>query len=43
MNTLPRKAIEPEDVADVVAFLASGASRAMTGSQVRVDLGTLNR
>jgi SDR family mycofactocin-dependent oxidoreductase len=43
MNTLPGKAIEPEDVADVVAFLASDASRTMTGSQVRVDLGTLNR
>jgi len=43
MNTLPRKAIEPEDVADVVAFLASDASRAMAGSQVHVDLGTLNR
>jgi SDR family mycofactocin-dependent oxidoreductase len=43
MNTLPRHAIEPEDVADVVAFLASDASSVMTGSQVRVDLGTLNR
>jgi SDR family mycofactocin-dependent oxidoreductase len=43
MNALPRPAIEPEEVSEAVAFLASDASRVMTGSQIRVDLGTLNR
>jgi len=40
---LPGGLMEPEDVSSVVAFLASDDSRTMTGSQVRVDLGKLNR
>jgi SDR family mycofactocin-dependent oxidoreductase len=43
MNALPTRLTAPEDVAAVVAFLASGDSKHMTGSQVRVDCGKLNR
>ena len=43
MNSLPVQLMEPEDVSSVVAFLASEDSHTMTGSQVRVDCGKLNR
>jgi NAD(P)-dependent dehydrogenase (short-subunit alcohol dehydrogenase family) len=43
MNALPVEMIEPEDISAVVAFLASDDSRYMTGSQVRVDCGKVNR
>jgi SDR family mycofactocin-dependent oxidoreductase len=43
MNTLPRGFMKPEEVSNVVAFLASDESSTMTGSQVRVDLGKLSR
>lgn len=43
MNALPVFAMEPEDVAALVAFLASDESRYITGSQMRVDAGKLNR
>jgi len=44
MNSLPSSGLmEPEDVSNVVAFLASDESHTMTGSQVRVDMGKLNR
>jgi NAD(P)-dependent dehydrogenase (short-subunit alcohol dehydrogenase family) len=43
MNTLPTDFIEPEDVAGLVAFLASDEARYMTGSQVPIDLGYNNR
>jgi NAD(P)-dependent dehydrogenase (short-subunit alcohol dehydrogenase family) len=43
MNTLPFDFIEPEDVAGLVAFLASDEAKFMTGSQVPIDLGTLSR
>ncbi|SDG37414.1 mycofactocin-coupled SDR family oxidoreductase [Pseudonocardia oroxyli] len=43
MNTLPHTHMEPEDVANAVAFLASDESRYMTGTQVTVDIGTLIR
>jgi SDR family mycofactocin-dependent oxidoreductase len=43
MNSLPVDLMVPEDVSSVVAFLASDDARTMTGGQVRVDLGKLNR
>ena len=43
MNTLPFDFLEPEDVAGLVAFLASDESRYMTGAQVPIDLGVVNR
>lgn len=43
MNTLPHEMMEPADVSGTVAWLASDDSRMVTGSQVRVDLGTCNR
>jgi SDR family mycofactocin-dependent oxidoreductase len=43
MNALPRTHLDPEDISDAVAFLASDESRFMTGAQVTVDLGTLLR
>jgi SDR family mycofactocin-dependent oxidoreductase len=43
MNSLPTTLMQPEDVSSVVAFLASDDAKTMTGGQVRVDLGKLNR
>ncbi len=43
MGTLPDPVSQPEDIAGVVAFLASDDSRHMTGVQLPVDLGTLLR
>jgi SDR family mycofactocin-dependent oxidoreductase len=43
MNALPVEMIEPEEVSGAVAFLASDDSRYMTGGQLRVDCGKLNR
>jgi SDR family mycofactocin-dependent oxidoreductase len=43
MNSLPVRLMEPQDVSSVVAFLASDDAKTMTGGQVRVDLGKLNR
>ena len=43
MNALPVEAMAPEDVSAVVAFLASDEARYMTGGQIRVDCGKLNR
>lgn len=43
MNALPVEVIEPEDVAAVVAFLSSDESKYMTGGQIRIDCGKLNR
>ena len=43
MNALPYEAVQPEDVSNVVAFLASDDGRYTTGSQVRIDCGKLNR
>jgi SDR family mycofactocin-dependent oxidoreductase len=43
MNTLPVEFIEPEDVAGVVAFLASDDAKYITGLQVKVDAGTTGR
>ena len=43
MNALPVTVMAPEDVSAVVAFLASDEARHMTGGQIRVDCGKLNR
>jgi SDR family mycofactocin-dependent oxidoreductase len=43
MNTLPFDFIEPEDVAGLVAFLASDEAKYMTGAQVPIDLGNVTR
>jgi NAD(P)-dependent dehydrogenase (short-subunit alcohol dehydrogenase family) len=39
MNAMPTPNIEPEDVSEVVVFLASDAARYITGQQIRVDAG----
>jgi SDR family mycofactocin-dependent oxidoreductase len=39
LQVMPIPYIEPEDVSEVVLFLASDASRYMTGQQIRVDAG----
>ncbi|OBB03385.1 3-ketoacyl-ACP reductase [Mycobacteriaceae bacterium 1482268.1] len=41
MNAMPIAYIEPEDVSEVVVFLASEGSRYMTGQQIRIDAGGL--
>jgi NAD(P)-dependent dehydrogenase (short-subunit alcohol dehydrogenase family) len=35
--------VEPEDIANIVAFLASDEGKYITGAQLPVDLGALNR
>ncbi|MET7773790.1 mycofactocin-coupled SDR family oxidoreductase [Nocardia sp. NPDC005366] len=39
MQAMPVPYIQPQDVSDLVVFLASDASRFITGSQLRVDAG----
>ncbi|WP_024802951.1 mycofactocin-coupled SDR family oxidoreductase [Nocardia sp. BMG51109] len=39
MQAMPVPYIEPQDVSELVVFLASDAARYITGSQVRVDAG----
>lgn len=43
MNALPHSHMDPEDVANAVAYLASEESRFVTGTQLPVDFGTLIR
>lgn len=43
MNTLPYAIMQPEDVADVVAWVSSDEAKYITGAQVPVDFGNLNR
>jgi SDR family mycofactocin-dependent oxidoreductase len=43
MNALPVERMEPEAIAAVVAFLASDESKYITGDQLRIDCGKLNR
>ncbi len=43
MNTLPYDFIEPEDVSNMVAFLAGDQSKYCTGQQFVVDLGNTSR
>jgi SDR family mycofactocin-dependent oxidoreductase len=40
-QAMPIPYIQPEDVADLAAFLASDRSRYITGQQIRIDLGSL--
>ena len=40
-NAMPRPYVEPEDVSEAVLFLASDASRYITGIGLPVDLGTI--
>ena len=39
MQAMPIPYIEPQDVSDAVVFLASDASRFITGTQLRIDAG----
>ncbi len=43
MNTLPYEILEPQDVADVVAWLCSDEAKYMTGVRLPVDFGNSNR
>ncbi|WP_106397968.1 mycofactocin-coupled SDR family oxidoreductase [Actinocorallia populi] len=43
MPTLPYQMVEPEDIANMVAFLASDEGKFITGAEMKVDLGALNR
>lgn len=43
MNTLPYQSMPPEYVSHMVAYLASDESKYMTGAQIPIDFGTLNR
>jgi SDR family mycofactocin-dependent oxidoreductase len=43
MGSLPDQIMQPEDIADAVAWLASDEARYVTGVQLPVDLGTLAR
>ena len=40
-HALPTAWIEPEDVAEVVLFLASDATKNMTGASIPIDAGCL--
>jgi SDR family mycofactocin-dependent oxidoreductase len=42
-NALPVEVVEPEDIANAVAWLASDEARYITGTVVPVDAGSLNR
>ena len=43
MNSLPTEKVQPEDIAATVAYLASDDAKYVTGGQLRVDAGKLNR
>lgn len=43
MNSLPVQVMQPEEIAAVVAFLASDDSKYITGDQIKIDCGKLNR
>jgi SDR family mycofactocin-dependent oxidoreductase len=42
-NAIPVEAVDPEDVANAVAWLASDDSRYVTGTVIPVDAGNVNR
>jgi NAD(P)-dependent dehydrogenase (short-subunit alcohol dehydrogenase family) len=41
MQSMPIPYVEPEDISNVVCFLASDESRYITGSQFKVDAGAM--
>jgi SDR family mycofactocin-dependent oxidoreductase len=43
MNTLPYHMMQPDDISNMVVFLASDESKYMTGAQIPIDMGTLLR
>ena len=43
MTALPYFMMEPEAISNMVAFLASDESKYMTGAQLPIDMGSLNR
>jgi SDR family mycofactocin-dependent oxidoreductase len=43
MNSLPVEVMQPDEIAAVVAFLASDDAKYITGDQIRIDCGKLNR
>ncbi|NEW39878.1 mycofactocin-coupled SDR family oxidoreductase [Nocardia cyriacigeorgica] len=43
MNTLPDTISQPEDIAATVAWICSDDARHVTGTQIPVDMGNLNR
>lgn len=43
MNSLPYEWMQPEEIADVVAWLCTDEAKYMTGAQVPIDMGNLNR
>jgi SDR family mycofactocin-dependent oxidoreductase len=43
MNTLPIGFVDPEDISNTVAYLASDESKYVTGAQLRVDAGNIGR
>ncbi|QDQ97853.1 mycofactocin-coupled SDR family oxidoreductase [Tomitella fengzijianii] len=43
MNSLPYAITQPEEIADVVAWVCSDEAKYMTGVQVPIDIGNLNR
>ncbi|HMC40396.1 MAG TPA: mycofactocin-coupled SDR family oxidoreductase [Acidimicrobiales bacterium] len=43
MNTLPYSGMAPDYVSHMVVYLASEESKYMTGAQIPIDFGTLNR
>jgi NAD(P)-dependent dehydrogenase (short-subunit alcohol dehydrogenase family) len=43
MNALPYTLLEPEDVSKIVCWLAGDDTKYMTGAQIPIDFGMLNR
>lgn len=43
MNALPYTTMQPDDISNMILYLASDASKYMTGAQIPIDMGTLLR